>query len=335
MILRSAPSWQPESWKKTLSEAITNPTELLTELKLNPTQDPKTEAAIRQFPLRIPKPFAKLIKPNTPNDPILQQILPIAQESIEVPGYCPDPLKEQQQNPVPGVLHKYKSRALFIVTGGCAIHCRYCFRRHFPYEQQSTKRWQTAINYIEQHPEINEVILSGGDPLLLPDKPLSELLNKLNTIPHITRLRIHSRIPIVLPNRIDTPCLNWLNKLTKPLILVVHCNHPQEISTEAKEALSHLNTSNITLLNQAVLLKNINDNADTLIDLSETLFASNVLPYYLHLLDKTSGTAHFNVSKPKAQKLMQTLLKTLPGYLVPKLVQEIPGTPHKTPINLS
>jgi EF-P beta-lysylation protein EpmB len=267
-----------------------------------------------------------------PDDPLLKQVLPVTEEIQVLPGFSADPVGDLAAQTAVGVIHKYHGRALFIMTGSCAINCRYCFRRNFPYSefQLSKQKQQQAIDYLHNHPEISEIILSGGDPLLLNDNKLMDLIQHLSNISHLKRIRIHSRLPIVLPARITPHLLDTLKKSRKQIVLVVHCNHPQELNAEVKTVCDKLRASGITLLNQSVLLKGINNQAELLHELSEKLFSFGILPYYLHLLDKAHGTGHFEVSKTEAITLMRQIQKTLPGYLVPKLAQEEVGAAAKT-----
>jgi EF-P beta-lysylation protein EpmB len=268
-----------------------------------------------------------------PNDPLLRQVLPLAEELAETPGFSRDPLDEHNAMPVPGVLHKYQGRILLTATGACAVHCRYCFRRHYPYGAANPGRDpEQTLEYVRRRKEINEVILSGGDPLTLTDSRLSQLVARLETLPHITRLRIHSRVPVVLPERIDANLLEWLKKTRLQVVLVIHANHANEIDANVREAMRSLKEVGVSLLNQSVLLRGINDNAGTLAELSETLFRAGVLPYYLHQLDSVQGAAHFEVTDGEAIKLINQLRTALPGYLLPQLVREIPGQASKTPV---
>ena len=239
-----------------------------------------------------------------------------------------------QQTAPRGIIHKYHGRVLLITTGACAVHCRYCFRRHFPYQQhqQSPKQWDSALEYIRGDASISEVILSGGDPLVLGNPRLASLLDLLSAIPHLRRLRIHSRLPIVLPARIDQGLIQILQESRLSCAVVIHSNHPRELDASVQHSLQLLRAAEVTLLNQSVLLRDINDNADTLCQLSETLYSMGVLPYYLHLLDSVNGSAHFNVTELTSSKIYRQLLQRLPGYLVPKLVRETPAYPYKTPI---
>jgi len=265
----------------------------------------------------------------------LLQVLPRSLEWAIQPGFVRDPVGDAAATTRPGLLHKYHGRVLLITTGACPVHCRYCFRRHFPYAKNrpDTHQWTAAAEYIAARPEITEVILSGGDPLSLSTERLSEISDTLSHIPHLRRLRIHTRMPIVLPGRIDSEFLHWLSGLPWQSVLVTHCNHANELSHDVRHALSKLRHIGITLLNQAVLLKNVNDSVPVQCTLSESLFASGVLPYYLHLLDRVQGAEHFDVSETTAVSLMDNIRQQLPGFLVPQLVREITGQPYKTPIN--
>lgn len=323
------------SWQQSLADVIRTPQELFDTLELQPGQQPAaTLAAMQEFPLRVPREFVARMQPGDWNDPLLQQVLPLGQEMDYQPGFCQDPLEENAANPVPGLIHKYHGRVLLVISGGCAIHCRYCFRRHFPYEQNnpSRRQWQQALDYIRADDSIREVIFSGGDPLVASDRLLAELTAQLSEIPHLTTLRLHSRLPVVIPSRIDDHCLAWLTGHRLRPVMVIHSNHANEIDVDVQRALQRLQQAGVTTLNQTVLLKGINDNEQALAQLSERLFAAGCLPYYLHLLDKVQGAQHFEVSAARAQQLAQALLARLPGYLVPKLVQELPGAASKVPL---
>ncbi|UZJ43196.1 EF-P beta-lysylation protein EpmB [Marinimicrobium sp. C6131] len=340
MIHRTAATWQAPAgksaprWQNELADLIRSPGELIALLELDPTQLPAALAASQDFALRVPRAFVERMRKGDPDDPLLRQVLPLGEELQAAPGYSRDPLGEADANPHPGLIHKYQGRVLLIVSGGCAINCRYCFRRHFPYADNNPgrARWQEALDYIAADQSITEVIYSGGDPLNAPDRQLAWLTERVAAIPHIKRLRVHTRLPIVLPNRIDDDCLNWLTGHHLHTTLVIHSNHPREIDDSVGAALSRLRQAGITLLNQAVLLRGINDQAATLAALSERLFEWGVLPYYLHLLDPVAGAHHFDVPEHEALVLMDRLRARLPGYLVPRLVREIAGEPNKTPI---
>ncbi len=322
-------------WQKILADGFNDLDQLCKFLELNPADLNVALPAQTQFALRVPRGYAMCMEKGNPNDPLLRQVLPIAEELVDYPGYSADPVGDIDAHAASGIIHKYHGRALIITTGSCAINCRYCFRRNFPYaEIQLTKsRLNSSFDYIRRHTELTEIILSGGDPLLLNDERLSELIMHLNPIEHIQRIRIHSRIPIVLPERITPALLNIFMGSPKKIILVVHANHAHELSAQVASACQQLNLSGITLLNQSVLLKGVNDSVDSLCDLSQKLMDIGVLPYYLHTLDKAKGTGHFEVSKTVALGLYQQLQMLLPGYLVPKLVSEQAGAAYKTPLH--
>ncbi|HET9680125.1 MAG TPA: EF-P beta-lysylation protein EpmB, partial [Gammaproteobacteria bacterium] len=266
-----------------------------------------------------------------PHDPLLRQVLPLGDELVPTPGFKTDPVGDLNTQLAPGLLQKYAGRVLLVATGACAVHCRYCFRRHFPYGDENPRRgqWRAALDAIQADNTIKEVILSGGDPLSLNDEHLSHLVNELAAIPHLIRLRIHTRQPVVLPERVDDNLLAWLHASRLQKVVVIHSNHAQEIDSRVSDAINHLRRADCTVLNQAVLLRGVNDSAAVLANLSETLFKAGVMPYYLHLLDKVAGAAHFDVPESEAQDLMRTLRATLPGYLVPQLAREIAGEDSK------
>lgn len=320
-----------QTWQMALRTAITSPEELFQLLDLDQKLLDSARAAAKLFPLKVPKSFISRIQKGNINDPILKQFLPLGIEQLTTHGYTNDPLQEKSVNPIPGLLHKYHGRVLLTLTGACGIHCRYCFRRHFPYADNNpgTHGWKEVLHYIAADSSIIEIILSGGDPLVVSDHLLFEFSQKLISIPHIKRLRIHSRIPIMLPERITPELIQWCESIPLKLILVTHCNHAQELSESVSYAMQRLAKAGVTLLNQTVLLKGINDNAKTLIDLSEALFAAHILPYYLHRLDKVQGAAHFDLDDTIAKALHWQISKQLPGFLVPKLVCEQPGAPAK------
>ncbi|WP_086930382.1 EF-P beta-lysylation protein EpmB [Agarilytica rhodophyticola] len=334
MIPRTIPTWQTKSWQEELSDLITQPEELFSLLNLPAELLPAAQKAHTLFPLRSTRAYVSRIQQNNPDDPLLKQILPLGEELIETPDFVDDPLEEEDFTPVPGLIHKYHGRVLLIAANQCAINCRYCFRRHFDYQQHALSRqqWQQALDYISNNKDVEEVILSGGDPLAVSDRQLSWLVAALAEIPHVERLRIHSRIPIVAPSRITEELLATLKDSGLLVSLVIHCNHPQEIDEEVAAALTALKNSGIILLNQSVVLKGVNDTSETLITLSKKLFQSGVLPYYLHLLDKVKGSSHFTVNEVDVLSLNRTLLANLPGYLVPKFVKEVPNAPSKVPI---
>lgn len=325
-----------EDWLVQLADVVTNPDELLH--LLNVDADANLLAgrdAKRLFALRVPRAFIARMEPGNPNDPLLRQVLTSQEEFITAPGFSTDPL-EEQHSVVPGLLHKYSNRALLLVKGGCAVNCRYCFRRHFPYaENQGNKRnWQTALEYIVAHPELDEIIFSGGDPLMAKDHELDWLFTQLEAISHIKRLRIHSRLPIVIPARITDALVARISTSSLQVLLVNHINHANEIDAEFHAAMKRLRMAGVTLLNQSVLLRGVNDNAQTLADLSNALFDVGVMPYYLHVLDRVQGAAHFMVDDEEARAVIRELLTLVSGYLVPRLAREIGGEPSKTPLDL-
>jgi EF-P beta-lysylation protein EpmB len=323
-----------KNWQQQLAEAFTDIEDLCRYLRLSPHDLPVSMAAAGNFPLRVPLSFAARMQKGDPHDPLLRQVLPVNDELTAYPGFSSDPVGDLPAATQTGVLHKYRGRVLFINTGSCAINCRYCFRRNFPYAdlQLSKQKENLAIQSIQENPGISEVILSGGDPLVLNDARLAKLLAQLNAIPHLKRIRIHSRLPIVLPARITDELLNALAQSPKQIIMVVHCNHANEINSHVIAACKRLGNHGITLFNQSVLLKGVNDDAATLCELSEQLFSYGIIPYYLHLLDKATGTGHFEVPEATAIALVKQVQATLPGYLVPRLVTEEAGAMSKQTI---
>lgn len=324
------------SWQKDLREVITEPEKLLKMLDIAPDDYKKHFRARQLFPVRVPESFVLRMKKGDINDPLLKQVMPSNKEFIVTKGFSQDPLQEHEST-VEGLLHKYKSRALMIVKPGCAINCRYCFRRHFPYQENSPnkKQWQDALDYISQHKAISEIIFSGGDPLMASDEHLTWLVEQIEKIPHVTRLRIHSRLPVVIPNRITHKLTQLLANTRLKATIVLHINHSNEVSSDFVEALEPLRQARIPIFNQSVLLKGVNDNAKTLCELSETIYDVGIIPYYLHLFDQVQGAAHFDVSEKEAIKIAKEMLATLPGFLMPTLVREIAGKANKTPMNLA
>ena len=326
---------QPEPRQSQLKKANMPLEGLLARLNLQLDDLPEALRAEAQFPVRVPEPYLKLIEPGQMDDPLLMQVLPIAAEMLEVAGFCTDPLQEQD-SAIPGLLHKYRSRVLLVTTSACAIHCRYCFRRHFPYQENRVSRQGFAgfVDYIAAHPEINEVILSGGDPLSAPDAYLAELHQVLAQLPQLKRFRIHSRFPLVIPDRLTSEFLALCTDTRFQTILVLHANHARELTDELAQKLVPFKRGGVTLLNQSVLLKGVNDSADTLVELSERLSDIGVLPYYLHVLDAVQGAAHFYVSDERARQLMKQIMARLPGFLVPKLTREVAEKSSKIPLDL-
>ena len=323
-----------ETWQEILSDLITDPQELLRLLELSPDTCPYSLEALAQFPLKAPRPFVERIEKSNWNDPLLLQIWPSEFEDNQADGFVVDPLNEEEFNPIPGLLHKYQGRVLLTAAPHCAIHCRYCFRRHFDYRANSPSRaqWEEAFAYIAADSSIEEVILSGGDPLAISDKQFHWLLQQLANIKTLTTVRIHTRLPIVIPQRITRELIDCLNETRLRVVMVVHCNHRQELDSTVTDKFDTLGDVGVTMLNQAVVLKDINDNADALIGLNKALFKHNVLPYYLHMPDQVAGTEHFYVTDQHATALIKTLHASLPGYLVPRLVRENPGERGKTRI---
>jgi len=334
MITRTDKIRQTPFWQRELAQSIQNIDELLHYVKLERADVAVSDEANNQFSLRIPRGYADRIAKADASDPILKQILPIDEEMRNVAGYNTDPVGDLQSIVAPGLLHKYHGRALMITTGACAVHCRYCFRRHFSYHDacHSNADWSAAIDHLNLSPQVNEVILSGGDPLSLSDTRLSRLVDKITSVPHVTTLRIHTRVPVVLPSRICSSMIEWINKSRLRVVMVIHCNHAREIDQATIDAMRTLTSTGVTLLNQAVLLAGVNDSVKSQKELSERLFSAGVLPYYLHMLDPVSGAAHFEVSEQRAKSLYEGLRACLPGYLVPRLVRELEGEPSKTPV---
>jgi EF-P beta-lysylation protein EpmB len=321
-------------WQQAMRQAIRDPRELLEMLELPESLLAETKLAQQQFPLLVPRYFAALMEKGNPNDPLLRQVLPLDIELEPQPGFSLDPVGDIKAMKQPGVIHKYKGRVLLTTTPACAVHCRYCFRRHFPYREANPleENWSKAIDYIKNQPDVNEVILSGGDPLSLSDERLLTLFNKLERIPHLSRLRIHTRQPVMLPNRITPALLETLERTRLKTVMVVHVNHPNELTKVLADSLNKIRLTGTTLLNQSVLLNGVNDDVATLVRLSEQLFKSNVLPYYLHLIDKVKGARHFDVERNKAKSLHTEIQAMLPGYLVPRLVTEYSGALAKHPV---
>lgn len=321
-------------WQNALIEAVTDPKELIQLLELDESFIESARAAAAMFPLKVPRAFIARIKKGDINDPLLRQVLPLGIELEPKAGYTTDPLEEANANPIPGLLHKYRGRVLLTLVGTCGVNCRYCFRRHFPYEKNNpgTAGWEKALDYVANDKSISEVILSGGDPLVVSDHLLRNFSQKLAGIPHIKRLRIHSRMPIVIPERITPEFIDWIKEAPFKTIIVIHSNHPQEIDSTVERAMATLTNANIALLNQSVLLKGVNDSTETLVALSERLFAVGVLPYYLHTLDRIQGAAHYDLDRETALQLHWAMAQQLPGYLVPKLVCEQAGAPAKIPV---
>jgi len=336
LIKESTRQQSPElGWQQQLANAITDSTQLLKTLNLKTEDFEGYLPATQQFSLKVPHAYVNKMQAGNALDPLLLQVMAQSQETLDVNGYNTDPVGDLNANKTPGLLHKYKGRVLLITTGACAVHCRYCFRRHFPYQKQNAGRdqWTDALTYIQNDNSIKEVILSGGDPLVLSDNKLDHLITQLESIPHLSRIRIHSRLPVVLPDRITSELVNRLANSRFNVCLVIHANHANEISGAEISALNELKLRGVLLLNQSVLLKNVNDTLKDQVNLSEALYDAGVLPYYLHLLDPIQGAAHFDVKLSDALNLITEMQNNLPGFLVPKLVREIAGETSKTPAN--
>ena len=319
------------SWQQELANGVTSSEVLLTRLGLDATQVLGVDHT-PAFSVRVPEPFIKRMVRGDPHDPLLRQVLSVSEERTPTPGFVADPLDEFD-SVLPGVLHKYRSRVLLIYRGGCAIHCRYCFRRHFPYQEQTltSRDVDLLINYLIEHPEVNEVILSGGDPLMADDSSIRDLLSRLESIPTIARFRIHSRLPVMIPARVTNALCETIESTRLPVVMVLHINHANEVDASVKCAVGRLRAVCRAVLNQAVILRGVNDSAKSLITLSERLFETGIDPYYLNVLDRVAGAHHFDVTDEEVATLYEALLDALPGYLVPKLVREVPGVGHKMP----
>lgn len=322
-----------QNWQKQHAEALRKPAELLQQLALPASLLAPAQAASARFSMRVPDAWLARIKTGDPDDPLLRQILPVAEELTHSEDFSTDPVGDREARVLPGLLHKYQGRVLLMTTGACAIHCRYCFRRHYPYADDNFLTQLPAIlDYIRADSSIHEIILSGGDPLSLSNERLTSLIQQIQTISHIKRLRIHSRTPVVLPERLDDGLLELLQAVNLQTVIVIHCNHPHELDEQVLETLSAMRECGLTLLNQSVLLKGVNDNVDTLVRLSERLFSVGVLAYYLHQLDRVDGAQHFEVPDARAITLHNELRQRLPGYLLPELVREQRGAHAKTPL---
>jgi len=319
-------------WHHSLAEAIRTPAELFQTLRLEHLSSQFSHEAANEFPLMVPRSFLARMQPGDPTDPLLRQVLPLNYELRPVDGFAADAVSDSSFRTAPGLLHKYKGRALMIAAGSCAVNCRYCFRRHYPYgdEPRRLDDWEPALNQLRADSSISEVLLSGGDPLMLTDHRLRQLIEHLESVPHLKRLRIHSRLPVVLPDRVTNALLQLLTESRLTPIMVIHSNHAAEVADDCAVALRRLVRSGITVLNQAVLLRGVNDSVEALTNLSESLINLGVMPYYLHQLDRVAGTAHFEVDPTVGRQLISELRARLPGYAVPRYVQEFPGEAHKT-----
>lgn len=334
MITRSPQGSDIGGWRQQLQDAVRQPAELLQALDLEDSALAGRVKDSAPFPLAVPRPFLHRMEPGNPDDPLLLQVLPLRDEEAESPGFVADPVGDLNAAEGRGIIHKYHGRVLLVTTGACAIHCRYCFRREFPYSDQLASRqsWGAAVDYLKQHRDISEVILSGGDPLSLATGKLRSLTDALKELDHLETLRIHTRLPVVLPGRITADLLDWLQSIPLNKVMVIHANHANEFDHQVDHAIAQLRAVGVTVLNQAVLLRRVNDSAPAQMELARRGFRAGVLPYYLHLLDRVSGTAHFEVSSEQASGIMEQLRRQLPGYLVPRLVREAAGAPYKLPV---
>ncbi|MCA9229272.1 MAG: EF-P beta-lysylation protein EpmB [Planctomycetales bacterium] len=315
-----------------MRDAVREAGELCRRLRLSPDLASAAASGAGQFSIFVPPSYLSRIRPGDPRDPLLRQVMPVVDEAVVVPNFTTDPVGDSAASLRPGVLKKYIGRALLITTGACAVHCRYCFRRHFSYEEipHSDAAWDSALTTIAEDPSITEVILSGGDPLMLVDFRLAALADKIAAIPHVQRLRIHTRLPIMIPSRVTKELIVWLTSSRLTPVVVIHANHAQEIDNDVAQSLAPLRQAGVMLLNQAVLLRGINDSTAALKDLSERLLEISVVPYYLHQLDRVAGAAHFEVPITQGRQIMQELRALLPGYAIPRYVQEVAGMPNKT-----
>lgn len=329
-LARTAFTPKRAAWRDQLRTALREPGELLRRLDLAAGDEP----AVSRFPMFVPQAFVERMRPGDRRDPLLLQVLPEHSESRPAPGFSDDPVGDRASAAGPGILHKYRGRVLLVATGACAIHCRYCFRQAFPYasERADKEQWHAAVEYIASDRSIEEVILSGGDPLMLPTRRLRELTARLAGIDHIKRLRIHTRLPVILPDRVTDDLANWLEELPWPSVVVIHANHANEFNADVSDALARLRQSGAHLLNQAVLLAGVNDSAEALSELMRRSFEAGALPYYLHLLDPVSGAQRFETDRKRALEMIETLRRDLSGYLVPRLVREVAGEPYKLPV---
>jgi EF-P beta-lysylation protein EpmB len=333
-MVTSPPASGPASsdWPAALKFAVRDPAELCRLLQLPQRFADAALEAGRAFPLFVPRPYVARMEPGNPRDPLLRQVLPLEEELLPTPQFVHDPVGDAAAERLPGLLQKYACRALMITAGSCAVHCRYCFRRHYPYDRRdnSVNAWDQIIQQIADSPSIEEIVLSGGDPLIRVDAQLAELARKLSNIPHLRRLRIHTRLPIVIPQRVTQSLVGWLTGTRLLPVVVVHANHARELDATVQTALQRLGSAGIQLLNQTVLLRGVNDDLDSLVQLSSRLLECGVIPYYLHQLDRVAGAAHFEVPVSDGVRLIAQMRSRLPGYAVPRYVREQAGAPAKT-----
>jgi L-lysine 2,3-aminomutase len=324
--LPSAPAAAPTDgdWQSVLADAVRSPAELCRQLSLDPSLAADAGQAAGRFLLLVPRTYLARIPPGDPTDPLLLQVLPQAAETVAVPGYSADPVGEADAQCGPNLLRKYQGRILMVTTGACGVHCRFCFRRHFPYIAVPSP-WAAAAWEIAQDRSIEEVILSGGDPLTLPDSELAQLFDELAQISHLRRLRIHTRLPVMIPQRVTDELISLIRGNRLSPMMVVQVNHPAEIDQAVAEAFGRLVDGGIPVLNQSVLLRGVNDRVEVLAELCRRLVDLRVIPYYLHQLDPVAGAAHFAVPTQTGTALVAELRARLPGYAVPRYVCERPG----------
>ncbi|HEX6961495.1 MAG TPA: EF-P beta-lysylation protein EpmB [Lacipirellula sp.] len=332
--VRAHPDRPLAAWQRELRDAIRDPQRLCEALGLSAQFSQTAAAAARGFPIFVPMSYLARMERGNPADPLLLQVWPAAAEDEAVAGFRQDPVDDMAFALRPGLLQKYVGRALMVLTGACAVHCRYCFRRHYPYDESPPTEsvWEIALEAIEQDSSIDEIILSGGDPLTVTDQRLAWLVDRFAAIPHLHRLRVHTRLPIMIPARVTDALLTWLTGTRLTPVMVIHANHSQEIDAEVAAALHRLRSAGVMLLNQAVLLRGVNDSVDAQMELSRRLIDVGVTPYYLHQLDRVHGAAHFEVPIQRGRQIITELRRRLPGYAVPQYVQEQPGQPHKIPL---
>jgi EF-P beta-lysylation protein EpmB len=318
-------------WQEAMRTAIRDGVELCRRLSLPAEYEEAAARAGRFFPVFAPLGYVAKMRPGDPHDPLLRQVLPLGEELDQPAGYTADPVADNTAALTPGLLQKYRGRALMITSGACAIHCRYCFRRHFPYRDapHSLAQWQPAIDRLAEDGIVEEIVLSGGDPLTLVDSQLRQLVDRLAAIPQLRRIRVHSRLPIVIPDRVGEEMIGWLRATRLTPLVVVHANHPAELDDAVGNAIGRLVDAGVPMLNQTVLLRGVNDDVETLVSLGRRLVDLRVLPYYLHQLDRVSGAAHFEVPIEEGRRLVDQIRARLPGYAVPRYVQEVAGAPYK------
>ncbi len=326
-----APATAEPAWKRALREAVRDPDELIDLLGLPETFREPARRAARLFSLAVPRALVARMRHGDPGDPLLRQVLPLGAEEFETDGFSSDPVGDGAAEIAPGLLQKYHGRVLLLAAGTCAINCRFCFRRTYPYARlpKGVLSWRPALERITADASIHEVILSGGDPLVQSDAVLGRLARELAAIPHVTRLRIHTRLPVAIPERIDAALLGWLRSTRLTPIVVLHVNHSAELDGGFPEAVARLADAGVPVLSQSVLLRGVNDDALVLRELFERLADLRVIPYYLHQLDPVRGAAHFHVPPARGLEIMAELRHRLPGYAVPRYVCEVPGAESK------